>query len=300
MTEVVNGILLVNKPQGLSSNAVLQRAKRLMGAKKAGHTGSLDPLATGMLPICFGEATKFSQYLLDADKTYQVTGVLGCVTDTGDADGTVIKETHVPHIPQEALDGALADLRGSISQLPPMYSALKYQGKPLYTYARRGEDVPRKARNVTIYAIRCDEFDGKSFNLTVTCSKGTYIRSLVESIGEALQVGAFVKVLHRVSTAGFESDAMVTLEALEQEDIAARRACLLPVERAIIQFPRVDINAQHALMLTQGKRIPLSSDDGIKSGIVRLYSEGALLGLGLCDVSEETIKVKRLLQTANG
>ena len=190
VAQAVNGMLLLNKSKDFSSNQALQAVKRLYGARKAGHTGSLDPLATGMLPICFGEATKFSQYQLTADKCYRVTGLLGIETDTADATGKVTQIKDTFEIEQDMLLQVLQEFQGTITQVPSIYSALKYQGKPLYHYARAGIDVPRTARNISIHALKLNFFDGKRINLTVICSKGTYIRNLIEDIGRCLQVGA--------------------------------------------------------------------------------------------------------------
>ncbi|MDF1677868.1 MAG: tRNA pseudouridine(55) synthase TruB [Legionellaceae bacterium] len=291
----VDGILLVDKPRGLSSNVVLQRAKRLLGAKKAGHTGSLDPLATGMLPICLGEATKFSQYLLDADKAYDVVATLGAVSDTGDAEGVITPFAEVVDVSKAAVIAVLTALTGPILQVPPMYSALKHQGKPLYTYARRGEIIERPARKVTIYDAKCHEVDGKSVHLSVTCSKGTYIRSFVETMGERLGVGAYVTALHRTYTAGFENEAMWTLDALAAEDFDVRQTHLLSAERAVAQFPRLDVSPEAMDRLYQGKLVtdvqalqPLCT--------VRLYApENLFFGLGEF-MEDGSLKVKRLYQ----
>lgn len=291
----VDGILLVDKPLGLSSNAVLQRVKRLLGAKKAGHTGSLDPLATGMLPICFGEATKFSQYLLDADKSYEVSGLLGATSNTGDAEGEITQCVRHVDISHAALMDVLPDFTGAIQQVPPMYSALKHQGKKLYEYARRGETVPRPARDLHIYELLCRAFDGHTMDLTVTCSKGTYIRSLVESIGEALGVGAYVTQLHRVYTAGFENQPMWSLETLLAESLEARRAHLLPVDYAIRQFPSFDVDASTVFALRQGKVVSGLFDILDVSKILRLYTpEHEFFGLGE-RTPEGSLKVKRLV-----
>jgi len=296
----IDGILLVDKPLGLSSNAVLQRVKRLLGAKKAGHTGSLDPLATGMLPICFGEATKFSQYLLDADKSYETSGLLGATSSTGDAEGEITScvELEQLNISHAELMAVLPDFMGDIQQVPPMYSALKHQGTPLYDYARRGEVIPRPARNLHIYELLCRGFDGHTMDLTVTCSKGTYIRSLVESIGESLGVGAYVTKLHRVYTAGFENQPMWSLEALEAETLEARRAHLLPVDYAITQFPRFDLDADTVFALSQGKVIAHAFDavNSVEtSEYIRLYTpESDFFGLGE-RTPEGDLKVKRLV-----
>ncbi|MCH9756093.1 MAG: tRNA pseudouridine(55) synthase TruB [Gammaproteobacteria bacterium] len=296
---LIDGILLVDKPLGLSSNGVLQRAKRLLGAKKAGHTGSLDPLATGMLPICLGEATKFSQYLLDADKAYEVTAVLGAVSSTGDAEGDIRVVHEQVHISEADLNTVLKKLTGPILQTPPMYSALKHKGKPLYTYARRGEVIDRPAREVVIYDIKCHKVDGKSIYLTVKCSKGTYIRSLVETIGEQLGVGgAYVTQLHRTYTAGFEHEPMWTLDALEAERLETRRMHLLPPERAVLQFERLDVSMEVMQMLYQGKTVSdLESIPDIST--VRLYSpENVFFGLGEI-TAEGDLKVKRLKSINN-
>ena len=291
----IDGILLVDKPLGLSSNAVLQRAKRLLGAKKAGHTGSLDPRATGMLPICFGEATKFSQYLLDADKSYNVSGLLGMTSNTGDAEGEITPCVEQVDVSLTALMDVLPRFTGAIQQVPPMYSALKHQGKPLYDYARRGEIIPRPARDLHIYELLCRAFDGLTMDLTVTCSKGTYIRSLVESIGEALGVGAYVTKLHRVYTAGFEDKPMWSLEALEAETLEARRAHLLPVDYAITQFPRFDVGEEAVAALRQGKVVSDVFDMAEAPETMRLYTpEGDFLGLGE-RTPEGNLKVKRLV-----
>ena len=214
---IVNGILLINKPQGLTSNAVLQQAKRLFHAQKAGHTGSLDPLATGMLPLCFGEATKFSQYLLDADKCYETTGLLGIKTNTADAMGDVIARVDDFTISIAQLQSVLDTFLGTIKQVPSMFSALKHQGKPLYKFARDGIEIERQAREITIHDLQLNAFDGREFKLTVSCSKGTYIRNLVEDIGNRLSVGAHVTQLHRVYTAGLASEPMFSLDELAEK-----------------------------------------------------------------------------------
>jgi tRNA pseudouridine55 synthase len=292
----IDGILLVDKPKGLSSNAVLQRAKRLFNAKKAGHTGSLDPLATGMLPVCFGEATKFSQYLLDADKAYDVTACLGATTNTGDAEGDIVTHVDTVQVSMDALNTVLQQFTGPIQQVPPMYSALKHQGRPLYEYARRGVTLERPARAVHIHALQCRGLEGKTLHLTVKCSKGTYIRSLVESIGEALGVGgAYVTSLHRTYTAGFESAPMWSLEALEEEASEARLAHLLPMDIAVMKLPRLDVTLDMVVALRCGKVIADLDDASIKPGLVRLYEPtGTFLGLG--DVMDDgSLQVKRLL-----
>jgi len=291
----IDGILLLNKPLGLSSNAVLQRAKRLLNAKKAGHTGSLDPLATGMLPICFGEATKFSQFLLDADKSYEASGLLGFTSNTGDAEGDITACVEHVNISSAMLKKVLPCFTGALQQVPPMYSALKHQGTPLYDYARRGETIMRPARNVHIYELLCRAFDGNTMDLTITCSKGTYIRSLVESIGEALGMGAYVTQLHRLHTAGFENKPMWSLEELEGETLEARRAHLLPVDSALTQFRRFDVDAGTMFALCQGKIVSGLFDMIEVSEFLRLYTQnGDFLGLGE-RTPDGKLKVKRLV-----
>ncbi len=289
----INGILLVNKPKGLTSNAVLQQVKRLFQAKKAGHTGSLDPMATGMLPICFGEATKFSQYLLDADKCYEVTGLLGSKTNTGDAMGEVIAEVADFTVSKSELEKILQTFMGHSKQIPSMFSALKFQGKPLYKYARAGIDIPREARSITVHQLALNEFDGRNLSLTVVCSKGTYIRNLVEDIGEHLGMGAHVTRLHRLYTAGFENEKMVALDELQSMSCDERMSYLLPLERAIEHFPRLDLDNESIQALRQGKVL---NDITIKENAryFRLYqSLGVFIGLGEVDTGQ--LKAKRLL-----
>ena len=210
----INGIILLNKGLGLSSNHALQQVKRMFNAAKAGHTGALDPLATGMLPICLGEATKFSQFLLDTDKTYQVTAKLGVRTTTSDAAGEVV-ETHPVNVSQAQLFEACEQFKGPIKQVPSMFSALKHQGKPLYFYARQGIDIPREARDITIFSLTIDRFEIDEVDMTVHCSKGTYIRSLVDDLGQLLGCSAYVSKLHRTQVTDYPADKMLTIEALQ-------------------------------------------------------------------------------------
>lgn len=290
----IDGILLVNKPYGLTSNAVLQQVKRLFYAKKAGHTGSLDPMATGMLPICFGEATKFCQYLLDADKCYEVTGLLGVKTNTGDAMGEVIARTESFSVSDVQLHAVLSQFLGSIKQVPSMFSALKYQGTPLYKYARAGIDIPREARAITIHSLQLNHFDGQQFSLTVTCSKGTYIRNLIEDIGEQLGVGAHVIRLHRTYTTGFAGEPMLTIDDLQLKSAEQLIACLLPMERAVSYLPRLVITSDAAHDLRQGKTVDGVESAGI-TGCVLLYENDLhFIGLGELQATGH-LKVKRLL-----
>ncbi|MBA2651785.1 MAG: tRNA pseudouridine(55) synthase TruB [Tatlockia sp.] len=290
----INGILLVNKPQGLTSNALLQQVKRLFKAKKAGHTGSLDPLATGMLPICFGEATKISQYLLDADKCYEATGLLGIKTNTADAMGDVIEFTSVYNLTQADVEKALHQFKGSTQQIPSMFSALKHKGKPLYKYARDGITIEREAREITVHELELLGFDGKNFDIKVSCTKGTYIRNLVEDLGDVLGVGAHVTRLHRLSTAGFASESMYTLAELENKSSAELQECLLPTDRAVNYLPSLNLNANEILCLRQGKTLTINVENDLE-GCFRLYDEKAeFIGLGDLDNTGK-LAVRRLL-----
>lgn len=288
----INGILLVNKPVGLTSNAVLQKVKRLYNAKKAGHTGSLDPLATGMLPICFGEATKICQYLLDADKSYIATGLLGIKTTTGDAEGEIIHKVDNICISETQLIDSINQFTGPIQQIPSMFSALKHQGTPLYKYAREGKTIDRKSRDVLINSIQLLDFNGLQFTIRVSCSKGTYIRNLVEDIGENLGVHAHVISLHRLYTAGFANEQMYTLMDLQELNEVELSNCLLPLERAINYLPIIKVSDDEAIQLKHGKTI--TNKQGI-TGSVRIH-DSADIFMGLGEVGSDCIlKVKRLL-----
>lgn len=290
----INGILLVNKPPGMTSNAVLQQVKRLYQAKKAGHTGSLDPMATGMLPICFGEATKFCQYLLDADKCYQATGLLGIKTNTGDAMGEIIARTESFSISEELIQTVLAQFTGLIQQIPSMFSALKHQGQPLYKYARAGKTIERKVREVMIHELQLNQFNGQEFAITVTCSKGTYIRNLVEDIGEQLGVGAHVTRLHRPYTTGFSDEPMFALDDLRSQSDEQLLSHLLPMERAVNYLPRLAINSENAERLRQGLTVEGIDGESV-SGCVCLYeNDKQFIGLGELEASG-LLKVRRLL-----
>jgi tRNA pseudouridine55 synthase len=290
----INGILLLNKPQGLSSNGALQKVKRLYQAKKAGHTGSLDPLATGMLPLCFGEATKICQFLLDADKCYQTTGLLGLKTNTADSTGEVIARVESVNVSLSDLEQVLSCYKGSLKQVPSMFSALKHNGSPLYRFARAGIDIERKARDIVIKELQLDDFGDNQFSLTVVCSKGTYIRNLVEDIGDALNVGAHVTQLHRVYTAGFEQMPMYTLEQLNEMSLTEQLNCLIPMDKAIDYLNPVPLSDDEVLMLRQG-RVLVSKMSGNEIECVRLYDElKQFIGLGERQINGD-IKAKRLL-----
>lgn len=273
----IDGVLLLDKPLGFSSNQALQQVKHLFQAAKAGHTGSLDPLATGLLPICLGEATKFSHFLLDADKSYRAQIRLGVSTVTGDAEGEVLARAEV-NVSQTALAAALTQLTGTIQQIPPMYSALKHQGKALYEYARAGESIERKARTVEIHEICLNQFDQDQLDITVTCSKGTYIRTLAEDIGRILGCGAHLAGLRRLSTGHLGLGDACTLEQLEALSIEAREERLLPADIIIKDLPAVNLDADSTHYLMQGQAVWKS---GINlPGQLRLYADNVFLGVG--------------------
>jgi len=289
----LNGVLLLDKPLGFSSNQALQKVKWLFSATKAGHTGTLDPLATGLLPICLGEATKFAQYVTDADKTYHATIKLGVITNTGDAEGEVLVTKPV-NISQAQFESACAKFVGEINQTPPMYSALKHEGKALYEYARAGVDIERKVRQITIKNISIHTFEVDVATITVSCSKGTYIRSLAEDIGLALGCGAHLIGLRRTETAGYLLVDAVKIEQLEALSQEQRDALLLPVDSAIESLPKIvlDADAEHFVM--QGQAVWQSGKT--PEGDLRLYSENnQFLGLGFLQ-DDGKIAPKRLIQ----
>jgi tRNA pseudouridine55 synthase len=250
----VHGVLLLDKPLGLSSNDALQKAKWLLRAEKAGHTGTLDPMATGVLPLCFGAATKFSQLHLDADKTYEAVARLGEKTSTGDAEGEIIAVRAVPPITPAQLAQVQAQFTGAQRQLPPMHSALKKDGKALYEYARAGQEVDREARDVIVHELQLDALDAPSLRIRVRVSKGTYIRTLGEDIGEALGCGAHLRSLRRLATGPFDISQCITLDALEAMDDAQRQACLLPVESLLPGHTRVTLGTEDATRFLSGLR----------------------------------------------
>ncbi|WP_228720807.1 tRNA pseudouridine(55) synthase TruB [Nitrogeniibacter mangrovi] len=271
-------MLLLDKPVGISSNAALQRARRALGAAKAGHTGTLDPLASGLLPLAFGESTKFSQSLLDADKAYEAVVCLGVSTTTGDAEGEVLARAPVEASFADVEDAA-AGFRGEIEQLPPMYSALKHAGRPLYEYAREGIDIERKRRRVTIYDLVCAPIDATHFRMTVRCSKGTYVRTLGEDIGHALGCGAHLSALRRTAIGAFCIDEAIGLDVVEAAGLDAR-AHLLPVDALIGELPRLDLNDDDARRLLHGQSTELAQ---VAAGRYRLYADDRFLGLGEVD-----------------
>jgi len=274
----VNGVLLLDKPHGLSSNHALQTVKRIYFAQKAGHTGALDPLATGMLPICLGEGTKFSQYLLDTDKTYQVTAKLGVRTTTSDAGGEVVSEKEVT-ISSEQLTQALDTFRGTTQQVPSMYSALKYQGKPLYKYAREGIEVPRESRDITVFSLELLRFEHDEVELKIHVSKGTYIRTIIDDLGELLGCGAHVSHLRRLAVGSYPIDRMVTLpelealleQAIDQEVTPSELLdpLLLPMESAVTGMPKVYVDDVSANFLRHGN--PVRAYKAPAEGSLQVY-----------------------------
>lgn len=282
----VNGILVLDKPRGISSNRALQTAKHLYFAAKAGHTGGLDPLATGVLPLCFGEATKFSRFLLDADKSYTSTFVLGVETSTGDAEGESLAEVDASHLSETQVQEALAQFRGDIEQVPPMYSAIKYNGKPLYKLARAGEEVRRKARRLTVYELELLAFragERAECDVRIACSKGTYVRSLAEDLGRALGCGCHVSVLQRTGAGPFAEKDMVSLATLEalrdKQAFAEMDALLRPLDAALGELPLVEVSEAGGFYIRQGQ--PLSVPDSPCQGMVRMGLEnGEFLGIG--------------------
>lgn len=297
----VHGVLLLDKPGGLSSNDALQKVKRLYNANRAGHTGALDPLATGMLPICLGEATKFSQYLLDSDKRYRVIARLGQRTDTSDADGNIVQERPVTFT-AEALESALESFRGETQQVPTMFSALKYQGKPLYEYARQGIVVPREARPITVYELLFIRHEGLELELEVHCSKGTYIRTIIDDLGEKLGCGAHVSYLRRLAVSKYPVDRMVTLEQLTElraqadeqgVDLAAvLDPLLMPMDSPASDFPVVNIQPAIAGYFKNGQ--PVRVADVPLQGLVRVTEgdERKFIGMGEID-DQGLIKKKK-------
>lgn len=295
--DLVDGVLLLDKPVGLSSNDALIKAKRVLNAKKAGHTGTLDPFATGLLPLCFGEATKFSQDLLEADKTYEATVHLGIVTTTGDTEGEAV-ETRDVDVTLEQIEAALARFRGPIHQVPPMYSALKRDGKALYEYAREGIVLEREARPVTIHALSLIEYAAPFLKIRVTCSKGTYVRVLGEDIGAALGCGAHLNALRRIEVGALDVTGMITLDALLAHSDPL--SLLRPVDALLSTFPSVELTAELARRFLQGQRLALGKEAievPQQQGRVRIYHDGRLLGTG--QLGEYAILApERLISTA--
>jgi len=289
----VDGLLLLNKPSGMSSNRALQLVRRLVNARKAGHTGSLDPAATGMLPLCFGEATKVCAYLLNADKSYRVTVKLGSATDTGDADGKEIESAEVPELSADEWNEILQGFCGNSTQIPPMYSALKKDGKRLYELARKGETVEREPRAIRIDEIKLLEFAGTRLVFRVFCSKGTYIRVLVEDIAKRAGTIAHTVRLHRETVGDFESANMLdmsTIEALAEQGLQGLRDKLLPADVALADFPAVSLSAEDAQRFCGGQAVPAEIE--AQKGLARVYEAGERF-LGVGELLEEGILAPR-------
>ena len=293
----VHGVLLLDKPLGLSSNQALQKAKWLLRAEKAGHTGTLDPLATGVLPLCFGAATKFSQLQLDADKTYEAVLLLGQKTSTADAEGEVIETRPVREITPELLESITRRFTGPLAQVPPMYSALKKDGKALYEYARKGIEVEREARHITIFKLNMALAQypraQAAIKIIVSCSKGTYIRTLGEDIGEALGCGAHLGSLRRIETGGFVAAQCVTLAVLEAMTEAGREACLLAPQSLVAAYPSVTLDADNARRFLSGLR--RRGQWGADAPLVQVYGSESAAFLGSAHVCADELIPQRLL-----
>ncbi len=292
--DIVDGMLLLDKPHGISSNQALQKAKRLLNAQKAGHTGSLDPIATGLLPLCFGQATKISAMFLNADKCYEVEIQFGIKTDSGDCAGTVIAQSDErAALPTRAqLEQILAQFRGQIEQIPPMYSALKRNGEPLYKLARQGIEVAREPRQVRVDELSIIDFQNGVATLRVSCSKGFYIRSLAMDMGEVLGCGAHVSALRRVAVASFTIDQTVTLEKLAAlESPHHRQRLLRPIDDVLNHLPKVALTEKTAHYFCQGQSVQTLNPP--KLGMARIYSDHTFLGLGEVK-SEGLVLPKRL------
>jgi len=279
----VDGVLLLDKPGGITSNGALQAARRMLNAAKAGHTGTLDPLATGLLPLCFGEATKFSGLLLSATKTYLARIAFGITTTTGDADGEVLSRTDTCSLERDEVVSVLDALVGTHEQVPPMYSALKHEGRPLYEYARAGQEVDRRPRTVHILAIEVLAADATHAEVRAVVSKGTYIRSLAEEAGRRLGCGAHLCALRRESVAGFHVGTATTLDLLGEFTPEERLERLLPADALLQEMPRIDLDERASQAIRQGRQVGIS---GAPPGLVRLYAgPGAFIGVGNVDVA---------------
>lgn len=295
----IDGILLLDKPRGMTSNAALQAVKRLFMARKAGHSGSLDPIADGLLPICLGEATKFSRFLLESDKHYQLTAKLGIRTDSGDTEGKIIQSGEVPNLSLSELEAVLDRFRGPISQVPSMYSAIKVNGQPLYKLARQGIEIERNARLISIYSLTTISFEGSILKLDVKASKGTYIRTLVDDIGEAIGCGAHVVELRRIGAGPYTAEQMIDLEHLRKIEASGNRealeAYLLPVDSSVSDWPDVILSEAAAYYLKQGQ--PVIVPYAPTKGWVRLLMrDNRFLGVG--EILEDgRVAPRRLIST---
>ncbi len=296
----VDGILLLDKPLGRSSNSALQKVRYLFKAKKAGHTGSLDPLATGVLPICFGQASKVTPYLLDADKSYRCIAQLGITTTTGDKEGEVLQEREVTSFSEKDIEDVLESFRGDIQQVPPMYSALKHNGQPLYKLARQGIDIKRKPRDVTIHELVLKEKSDDTITLDIRCSKGTYIRTLAQDIGETLGFGAHLSMLRRTYVSPFNCDKLYTIEDIEKlaEDGKLEEA-LLPIDNALQDLPSLKLSEEETKLIRNG--IKVKRADTPDSDLIRLYNQNDIfIGIGRYsknETNEVQIAPRRMMNT---
>lgn len=292
---IIDGILLLDKPAGISSNRALQRTKRLLNADKAGHTGCLDPLATGMLPICFGEATKFSRFFIEEDKCYRVEARLGITTSTGDAEGDILSEKPVPDFTFEEINEAILRFVGTQTQIPPMYSAVKHNGKPLYKLARRGIEIERKERTITIHEITLTEQAQDRIVMTVTCSKGTYIRTLVEDLGAFLGCGASVSALHRIWVAPFQSFPMIALDKLDAEDKFDHKHLIAIPDILSKILPAMTLQPADATRFCRGQVVDVDIENPL-SPVMLLDSDGQFMGIG--EITNNRLTVMRVMSSA--
>jgi tRNA pseudouridine55 synthase len=294
----INGIVVLDKAEGLTSNAALQQVKRLFEANKAGHTGSLDPLATGVLPLCLGEATKVSQFLLDSDKKYRARIRLGIRTDSGDCQGNVIERHEAVQVTRRTVERALKRFEGDITQVPPMYSALKVDGVPLYKMARRGETVEREPRQVTVYSIELTAFDERELEVEIACSKGTYMRTIADDLGQVLGCGAHIIALRRTQAGVFTETDCVTREALETEKeqtgLPGIDRHLIPMDEAIGDLPEVVLPNETASYVKNGQAVLVRHLP--EEGLVRLYDEEQFIGIGCID-DDGKVAPRRLIVT---
>jgi tRNA pseudouridine55 synthase len=292
----IDGIFILDKAIGISSNRALQEVKRIFDAQKAGHTGSLDPLATGVLPLCLGEATKVSQFLLDSDKKYRAKLKLGVRTDSGDCEGNVLESCADFQISQLEIEQALTPFKGEIEQVPPMYSALKVNGVPLYKMARKGQTIEREARRITVYSIELTAFEGDELELEIACSKGTYIRTIADDLGQALGCGAHIIALRRTQAGAFtEADCVTTLKLIEEFESGSLSTIdehLIPMDKAMEDLPEVVLPSVTASFIKNGQ--PVLVRHLPEEGLVRLYEEGQFIGIGCID-DEGKVAPRRLI-----
>lgn len=291
--QAIDGVLLLDKPRDITSNGALQSARRLLGAAKAGHTGTLDPMATGLLPLCFGEATKFSSLLLDASKVYRARITFGIATATGDVQGEVLQRTDIGALGSVQIVRVLEGLIGEQEQVPPMYSALKHAGRPLYEYARAGQQIERASRRIQVYSLEISSVERTDAEIRIEVSKGTYIRSLAEEVGLRLGVGAHLSALRREGVAGFRVEQAVTLDRLAESPPEQRRSWLLPTDALLAGLPRIDLDETRSRKLRQGGAVAVEAP----GELVRLYDpSGSFIGVGRA-AGEGVVAPQRLLQT---